>query len=43
MSIFLFLFCDCFALLGRVYNPMRDELDIVSSEIFRSSSEKQFG
>ena len=29
MSIFLFLFCDWFILLGRVDNPMRDELDIV--------------
>ena len=43
MSILLFLFCDWFILLGRV-DPMRDDLDIVSSEIFevavRSSLEK---
>ena len=40
--ILLFLFCDWFILLGRV-DPMRDDLDIVSSEIFRSSGKKQFG
>ena len=28
MSIFLFLFCDWFILLGRVDNPVKDELDI---------------
>ena len=43
MSIFFSLFCDWSILLGRVDNPMRDDLDIVWSEIFRSSSKKQFG
>ena len=43
MSIFFSLFCDWSILLGRVDNPMRDDLDIVRSEIFRSSSKKQFG
>ena len=36
--IFLFLFCDWCILLDRVDNPMRDDLDIVWSEIFWSSS-----
>ena len=43
MSIFVSLFCDWSILLGRVDNPMRDDLDIVRSKIFRSSSKKQFG
>ena len=37
------IFCDWSILLGRVDNPIRDELDIVRSEIFRTSSKKQFG
>ena len=43
MPIFLSLFCDWSILLGRVDNPMRDDLDIVWSEIFRSSCGKRFG
>ena len=34
MSIFFSLFCDWSILLGRVDNPMRDDLDIVRSQIF---------
>ena len=41
--IFLSLFCDWSILLGRLDNPMREDLDIVRSEIFRSSSKKHFG
>ena len=29
MSMFLFLFCAWFILLGRVNSPMRNDLDIV--------------
>ena len=42
MSIFFSLFCDWSILLGRVDNPMKDDLDIVWSEILQGSSEKQF-
>ena len=41
MSIFFSLFCDWSILLGRVDNPMRDDLDIVRFEIFRSNSKKE--
>ena len=42
MSIFFSLFCDWWILLGRVDNPMRDNVDIIRSEIFRSNGKKQF-
>ena len=39
-----FILCPFFViLLGRVDNPMRDDLDIFRSEIFPSNSENQFG
>ena len=43
LSILFSLFCDWSISLGRVDNPMTDDLDIVRSEIFRSSSEMMFG